>query len=72
MADVSLDIEGDSATDYNKKFSDTHTVLQSLGSKMENSGSSMTFCPSFFNGLLTDDSVERFKARVKFNDWKDP
>ena len=68
-------LEGDSATDYNKQFSDIHTVVQSLGSKIENSGSSMTFCPSFFSGLPADDSaswLESFKAWVEFNGWKDP
>ncbi|CAC5364651.1 unnamed protein product [Mytilus coruscus] len=56
-ADVSITVEDEAIVQLNQQFTDIQSVLQSLGNKLENSGSSMTFCPSFFSGLPTDDPI---------------
>lgn len=74
-ADISITVEDEATVQINQQFTNIESVLRSLGNKMENSGSSMTFCPSFFSGLPTDDPIswlERFRAWVDFNNWKDP
>ncbi|VDI46486.1 Hypothetical predicted protein [Mytilus galloprovincialis] len=71
-ADVSITVEDEAIVQINQQFTDIQSVLRSLGNKMENSGSSMTFCPSFFSGLPTDDPIswlERFRAWI-FNAMK--